>query len=154
MSLVTQASTNTLTEPTGFFCSGDIYSSCFKDNLFKREGIFLFYFFFTNFASQCFGISTDPASLWGIKLLQESILTPGWLCCVLLRSFFSLRSVRDWRWTEPSWLGRVTQCRGPTSTASPCPHTPTSSRTCWEACRLQPCQDCPSVATAPPLQPR
>lgn len=56
-------------------------------------------------------------------------------------------------WTEPSWLGRATRCRGPTSTASRCPPIPTSSPTCWGACRLQPCQDCPSVGTAPLHQP-
>lgn len=54
---------------------------------------------------------------------------------------------------EPSWLGRATRCRAPTSTASPCPPTPTSSPTCWGACRLHPCQDCPSAGTAPPHQP-
>lgn len=57
------------------------------------------------------------------------------------------------RWTEPSWLGRATRCRAPTSTASPCPPTPTFSPTCWGACRLQPCRDCLSVDTAPPHQP-
>lgn len=54
---------------------------------------------------------------------------------------------------EPPWLGRATQCRAPTSTASPCPPTPTSSPTCWGACLLQPCRVSPSAGTAPPRQP-
>lgn len=53
----------------------------------------------------------------------------------------------------PSWQGRATLCRVPTSTASRSPPTPTSSRTCWGACLLRRCPACPSAATAPRHQP-
>lgn len=53
----------------------------------------------------------------------------------------------------PSWRAKATQCRAPTSTASLCPPTHTSSHTCWGACHRQPCLVFPSVGTAPPPQP-
>lgn len=53
----------------------------------------------------------------------------------------------------PSWRAKATQYRVPTSTASLCPPTHTSSHTCWGACHHQLFPAFPSVGIAPPHQP-
>ena len=106
----------------------------------------------TNSAWKYFGISTPAVYLWGIKSTQESTLTRLFVRS-LLRWFFGEICFAIGGGLEPSWRGRAIRCRAPTSTASPCPPTPTSSPTCWGACRLRPCQDCPSAGTARPRQP-
>lgn len=135
--------THILTKQTGFFCPADIYRRCFL-NFFNLKRII-----WQTFTWQSFGISNDEASLWGIKSSQEPVLTPLWFGRILTRGWF-----RHWALFvgEPSWPGRATRYQADTSTAFPCPPTPTFSPTCWGACRLRLCQDFPSVDIAPPPQ--
>lgn len=89
---------------------GDICASCFKKKLPNQEEFFLL-------TSQSFGICTQPASLWGIKSLQESTLTAVWL---LWRWFFCELCL----WLEVDWAimaGKGNQVPGPHLNGFPVP---------------------------------
>lgn len=145
----------------GFFIIilGEIYSSFFHKDTKHSGGLFYFFPFFS--PSLCPRNKAQPH--WNILhvspyegLNHHLVLTdstshrpppPPQPC------FLSGPGALTRGGLVPSWPGRATQCRVPTSTASRSPPTPTSSRTCWEACLLRRCQACPSAATAPRHQP-